>query len=283
MLSMTALIILGLCRRVTAGPLPEADMEKINVAVQKVKTQVKPARPRKILVFSRSIGFVHASIPHGRQALKLMGEKTGAYTATVDDDPSVFSDLAALSKYDAVVFNNPCGNVVPDPQQRKNLLEFIRKGGGFAGIHCAAHVTDWPEYVDMVGCFSISHPWSNEPSYVLVEEPAHPLVRSFGEASFSHLDEIYVFTSFSRDKSRVLLSLDKARTKMDVPHSPGKDADYPLSWVHRYGKGRVFYSGLGHYPAVFWNEKVLSHHLAGIQYVLGDLEAEDAPRTGGER
>jgi len=117
-------------------------MKKINVAVKKIKAQVKPAKPRNILVFSRSIGFVHASIPHGKRALKLMCEKTGAYTATVDDDPSVFSDLAALSGYDAVVFNNPCGNVVPDKQQRKNLLEFIREGGGFAGIHCAAHVTD---------------------------------------------------------------------------------------------------------------------------------------------
>jgi len=266
---------------VAAGPLPEADMEKINVAVQRVKAQVKPAKPRNILIFSRSIGFLHASIPHGRQALKLMGEKTGAYTATLDDAPSVFSDPAALSRYDAVVFNNPCGNAVPDPQQRTNLLEFIRKGGGFAGIHCAAHVTDWPEYVDMVGCFSISHPWSNEPSYVLVEEPGHPLVHSFAETSFSHRDEIYVFTSFSRKKSRVLLSLDKTRTNMNVKDSPGKAADYPLSWVHRHGKGRVFYSGLGHYPAVFWNEHVLSHYLAGIQYVLGDLDAEDTPQTGG--
>ena len=66
---------------------------------------------------------------------------------------------------------------------------------------------------------------------------------------------------------------------MKVKGSPGKDADYPLSWVHRYGKGRVFYSGLGHYPAVFWNESVLSHYLAGLQYVLGDLDAEDTPRT----
>jgi len=283
LLFLTALFSLALCRQATAKPVPEADMEKINGAVQKVKAQVKPAQSRRILVFSKSIGFVHSSIPHGRQALKLMGEKTGAYTATLDDDPSVFGDLAELSRYDAVVFNNPCGNAVPDPQQRKNLLEFVRKGGGFAGIHCAAHVTDWPEYVDMVGCFSISHPWSSKPSYLLVEEPEHPLVRSFGEGSFSHLDEIYVFRNFSREKSRVLLSLDKTKTNMNVPHSPGKDADYPLSWVHRYGKGRVFYCGLGHYPAVFWNESVLSHYLAGIQYVLGDVEAEDTPREGAKQ
>jgi len=94
------------------------------------------------------------------------------------------------------------------------------------------------------------------------------------------LDEIYVLRNFSRKKSRVLLSLDKARTNMKVKGSPGKDADYPLSWVHRYGKGRVFYGGLGHYPAIFWNEKVLPHYLAGIQYVLGDVAAEDTPRTG---
>jgi type 1 glutamine amidotransferase len=254
--------------------------EKIEAAIP-TKAHAEPRKPRKILVFSRSLGFVHKSIPHGKTALRLLGKKTGAYAATVTDDPVVFRERAALAEYDAIVFNNTCGNVVPDALGRRNLLDFVKKGGGFVGIHCAAHVTDWPEYVKMIGGFSISHPWNQE-VHVKVEERSHPLVQPFSFPSFSHMDEIYVFRDFSRERSRVLLSLDKAKNNMRVAGSPGKDADYPLSWVHRYGKGRVFYCEFGHYPAVFWNRKVLSHYLAGLQYVVGDLEADDTPRADGK-
>jgi type 1 glutamine amidotransferase len=205
-----------------------------------------------------------------------MGEKTGAYTVTCEDDPAVFGDRERLARFDAVVFNNPCFNAVPDSQQRANLLAFIRNGGGFVGIHCAAHVTDWPEYAEMLGGFSIGHPWYS--AVVRVEDPRHALTRCFPDPTFAHRGEIYVFNRFSRSKSRVMLSMDTTRAPMHIKGSPGPDADIPLGWVRRYGQGRVFYCALGHDAHSFWDPALLRHYLAGIQYAVGDLAADDMPR-----
>jgi hypothetical protein len=96
-----------------------------------------PKKPRKLLVFSRITGFPHKSVPWGAQALRVIGEKSGAYTAVLSDDPAMF-DKDKLNEFDAVAFNNNCGNPVQDTQRRKNLLEFVAGGRGLVGIHCAA-------------------------------------------------------------------------------------------------------------------------------------------------
>lgn len=155
----------------------------------------------------------------------------------------------------------------------------MRGGRGLVGIHCAAHL-DWPEYTEMLGAYSISHPW-NAGSTVTIkpDEPDHPLVRCFCRSAFRHTDEIFVFKGFSRQKARVLLSLDAGRTDMNRP-GVSKDQDYPLSWIRREGQGRVFYSALGHQKDVYWRPPILTHYLAGIQFALvGDLAADAEPRT----
>ncbi len=146
------------------------------------------------------------------------------------------------------------------------------------GIHCAAHL-DWPEYTEMLGGYSISHPWNAGSTVVIrLEEPDHPLLRSFTAASFAHGDEIFVFSDFSRQRVRVLLSLDTTRTDMNKP-GVTKDQDVPLAWIRRYGEGRVFYSALGHHKDVYWRSPILQHYLAGIQFALGDLQADAAPSS----
>ncbi len=256
--------------------VPAEDLRQIQMAAP-VDAPARPKQPRKVLVFSAADVYVHASIPWGAQAMRILGEKSGAYAATLSKDPAMF-DRERLFAFDAVVMNNNCGNPVADALRRANLLEFVRSGHGLVGIHCAAHL-DWPEFIDMLGGYSIDHPW-NEGSTVAIKvnEPQHPLVRCFAGSSFQHSDEIFRFGRFSPQKVRVLLSLDTAWTDMNKPGVDPKGA-FPLSWVRPYGQGRVFYCELGHQKDVYWQPPVLRHYLAGIQFALGDLDAEATPRS----
>jgi type 1 glutamine amidotransferase len=223
--------------------VPREDLQRIRTAAP-VDAPAEPQRPRKVLVFSRADGYVHDSIPFGAAAIQIIGVKTGAYTAVLSDDPAMF-DRNKLGTFDAVVFNNNCGNPVADPVRRQNLLDFVRSGKGLVGIHCAAHL-DWPEYTDMLGGYSISHPWNAGSTVTIkLDEPDHPLVRCFCKSSFLHTDEIFEFDHYSREKVRVLLSLDTTRTDMNKPEIRRTDGDFALSWIRNYGQGRVFYSALG--------------------------------------
>ena len=257
------------------GQVPRDDLEKIRLAAPADAPAV-PKKARRLLVFSRADEFVHDSIAWGAAALRILGEKTGAYAAVLTDDPAAF-DRDKLKEFDAVAFNNNCGNPLADPVRRRNLLEFIRAGGGLVGIHCAAHL-DWPEYTEMLGAYSISHPWNAGSTVTIqLDEPQHPLVRWLGIASFKHTDEIFKFKENPRGKVRVLLSLDPARTDMTLPGIAPGERDFPLSWIRSEGRGRVFYTALGHQRDAYWRPTILKHYLAGVQFALGDLPADAAP------
>ncbi len=272
-MACSALAILP--REVVAAEVPREDLERIRLAAPGEAPAV-PLKPRKLLVFSRAEGYIHDSIPWGAAALRIIGEKTGAYTARVSDDPAMF-DRDTLGQFDAVVFNNNAGDPVPDPVRRRNLIQFVRGGRGLAGIHCAAHL-DWPEYTEMLGAFSLSHPWNAGSTVTIkLDEAEHPLVRCFGGTRFQHTDEIFKFRENPRGKVRVLLSLDPERTNMSLPGVDPGERDFPLSWVRLWGKGRVFYTALGHQKDVFWRPAILKHYLAGIQFALGDLPADATP------
>ncbi len=274
-IAVAVLAIASMTSAATGAEVPADDLAKIRLAAP-YDAPAPPRKVRRVLVFSRADGYYHDSIPWGAAALKILGEKSGAYAATLCDDPAMF-DREQLFEFDAVVFNNNCGNPLPDATHRANLLEFVRSGRGLAGIHCAAHL-DWPEYTDLLGGYSISHPWyTGSTVTVELDEPDHPLVRCFASSSFQHTDEIFEFEHYSREKVRVLLSLDTARTDMQKPEIKRIDGDFALSWIRNYGQGRVFYSALGHQPDVYWRPTILKHYLAGIQFALGDLEADATP------
>jgi type 1 glutamine amidotransferase len=94
---------------------------------------------------------------------------------------------------------------------------------------------------------------------------------------FEITDEIYQFRADTAQPTerRFLLALDT--TKMDVSKGKRKDGLYPVSWLSTHGKGRTFYCSLGHREEIYWNAMILQHYLAGIQYVLGDLQADATP------
>jgi hypothetical protein len=261
-----------------AQSAPSAEeLEMIRAAVPDAPFAA-PAAPRRVLVFYKCEGYVHAAIPYGNEALRAMGEKSGAFTVELSDDMASF-DAANLARFDAIVFNSPTHLSFPDPAHRAALLDFVRGGKGVAGIHAATdNFFEWPEAAEMMGGVFDGHPWRSNGTWAIkLDEPNHPLNAPFGGEGFMLNDEIYQMkpVPYSRDKLRILVSLDMA----NPVNVPGKreDNDYGISWVRRYGEGRVFYCSLGHNNHIFWNAAILKHYLGGIQYAIGDFKVDDAP------
>ena len=279
-------------------------LKKITAALPPTAS-AKPARPRKVLVFTESAGdleraarqkgmkFVpHVSAPHCARAVAEIGRKTGAYEATITSDPRVFS-AEGLKPFDAIVLANVYlesklykvprdlkGSDKPKYEARqKALLDFVKGGKGLVGIHNAtAEALAWPEYNRMIGGTHHGHAWyAYQDVPIKLDDPKSPLNAAFGGKGFSIADDIYTFTSpYSRESVHVLLSVDSAKAPESIT-AERPDGDYPVSWIRNCGKGRVFYTSLGHSAATFGNAKFLRHLLDGVQFAIGDLSADAAP------
>ncbi len=263
------------------GVSPE-QRRKIEKAIP-TRAPAAAAKRRKLLVIDLNIGRRgHASIPHANLAVALMGKKTGAYEATFSSDRSMLRPKK-LRLFDAVFLNNTIGPIFDTPELRKGFSAFISGGGGVVANHAVTVTsTDWAEFGEILGARGAAHRDADEKVTVKLDDPDSPLNAMFGGKGFSFADEIFRFQApYSRSKVHVLLSIDVAKTNMNQGRPRGKcvreDSDYPISWIRRYGKGRVFYCSLGHNPYVFWQATMLKHFLAGIQFALGDLEADTTP------
>lgn len=279
------------------GSLSAEQRQKVEKAVPR-KASVQPKTPRKILVVNLKIrdGKIingHASIPHGNLAIELMGKRTGAYEAVFSNDIEMFRP-EKLAQFDAICFNNTGGVLFDDPELRLSLLDFVAGGKGFIGFHAAVATfvqhpkyDQFPAYGEMIGGYENGgHPWKAHETITLrVENPGHPVNKAFGGKGFEVSDEVFQLMDgiYSRSKLRVLLSIDPERTDMGpdrrILPERRKDLDFPISWVKSYGNGRVFYSTLGHNPHIWWNAPILRHFLDGIQFALGDLEADTTPKN----
>ncbi len=264
-----------------AGVSPE-EHQKIERALPR-RAPAVPAKPRKLLVIDLNVGrHGHPSIPHANLAVELMGKKTGAYEAVFSNDPSMLQ-RDNLRQFDAVFLNNTIGPIFNTPELRASFRAFLSNGGGLVANHAVTVTSeDWPEFGEILGARGASHRDADEKVIVKLEDPDSPLNAAFGGRSFAYSDEIFRFGApYSRDKVHVLLSIDVDRTDMNQGRPRGnclrEDNDYAISWIRQYGRGRVFYCSLGHNPYVFWDRKMLEHFLAGIQFALGDLEADATP------
>lgn len=264
--------------------ITDAEVQRIAAAIP-AKPAATPARPRKLLIFDLNLGYGgHRSIVYANLAFEMMGRKTGAFTTVICRDISMFKP-ENLRQFDAVCFNNTVcfsnamGKLFENAGLKKSLLEFVYSGKGLIAIHGATSTfLQWPEYGRMLGAYLAGHPWSRESVTIKLDDPGHPLNAPFNGQGFQTTDEIYQFKApYSRDRLRVLLSLDTTKTDMNKPGIRRTDNDFAVSWVRSYGRGRVFYCSLGHGPSIFWNPKLLRHYLAGIQFALGDLPAGTTP------
>lgn len=271
-------------------PLTEEEQDKIIAAIPE-KPTAEPQKARRILVFWLCEGFIHKSIPYGNFMLQQLGEKTGAFQADLADDYSVFTP-ENLAQYDLLLFNNTTRLKFPDESQRKAIMDFVASGKGIGGIHAASdNFATWPEALEMIGGIFNGHPWGAGGEWAFkLDDAEHPVNEAFGGAGFWHQDEIYQYKpdSYAGDDSlRVLVSLDMSKSKNidvlvkskknPVSEEEAKARQVPVSWVREYSGGRVFYSNLGHRNETNWHGPIVQHYLDGIQYALGDLEADATP------
>ncbi len=284
--------LLGLAPRACVAQLKPDMLQKIHDAMP-TKPQVAPAQARKVLIYTRANGFVHSSIPYGAEALRILGEKTGAYTATISDDPVSF-EPDTLKQYDVVVFESTTGDALlpkdfgkldeaakktakdNEARYKTGLLDFVNGGKGFVGIHAATDCYySWPEYGKLSGGYFSGHPW-HEKVGISNQDPTNPVNAAFEGKDFEITDEIYQFKDYSRGNQRVLTGLDLAKTNMTKGGINRTDGDFAVSWIKNFGQGRMFYCSLGHREEIYWNPMILKYYLAGIQFAAGDLKADTA-------
>jgi len=225
-------------------------------------------------------------------------------------------DAVFLSSTTGAFLDDPGDPRVTDAR-RKALLDFVRDGKGLAGIHAASDSYHggaargappagasadratippcsagrgngggaplWPEFNKMIGGYFKFHWVYPTPITVRIDDPKSPITAAFKGRSFNTIDEVYTFNqdSWSRENLHVLTSIDYSLMtdcQKGLESTPRADHDYGLSWIRREGKGRVFYEALGHSETIYYdNPAMLDHLLAGLQYALGDLAADDSP------
>lgn len=251
------------------------------------RAPVIPKQARKLLIFDLNVVYGgHNSRFYANLAFQEMGRKTGAFETVITRDPNVFKK-ENLAEFDAVLFNNTVGNQFDDPQLRQNLIEFVYGGGGFMGIHGTTVAfwrwgpdggDDWREFGRMLGGRGAKHRTMQEQVVMKVDSPGHALMAPFPPEGFELCDEFFrVSDTYSRDRVRVLFSIDTDRTDLSAKPHERVDRDYAGAWVRHYGRGRVFYSTVGHNPYQFWDTTMLKFYLGATQFALGDLPATTIP------
>lgn len=223
-------------------------------------------QPRRLLFVVETGGFHHDSTETAIPVIMTLGRTSKAFTTTVTNDASVI-DADLLRNYDAVMFFTS-GELPMNPVQKNALMDFIKSGKGFIGVHSATDTLyKWPEYGEMLGGYFDGHPWSQEVT-INVEDPNFPGMNFLGK-SFRFKEEVYQYRNWSRDKVHVLLSMDN--NSVDVNRGKRADKDYAMAWSKKHGKGRVLFNGLGHYPEM-WNDPRFQRMLLdGIRWAMGDL------------
>jgi hypothetical protein len=220
---------------------------------------------QRLLVFSKTAGFRHQSIPDGIKAIReILGAR---YEIDASEDAAVFS-AENLRRYRAVVFLSTTGDILNDEQQRA-FEAFIRAGGGYAGVHAAADTEHtWPWYGDLVGAYFKTHP-EIQPATIKVEDRTHRSTRML-PAEWRRTDEWYVYNRNPRDRVKVLASLDDSTIK-----GATMNGDHPIAWYHEFQGGRSWYTGGGHTSESFSEELFRKHLEGGILWAAG--AAEEAP------
>ena len=210
-----------------------------------------PPADARVLVFTRAEGFVHSSIPDGVRMLRSFGG------VTVTSDPRRFT-TRTLRRYDAVVFLSTTGDVLEGAQQRA-LERYVRGGGGWLGIHAAADAErGWAFYQrSLLGASFSAHP-PIQRATVVVEDRSHPAGRGLPRR-WSRVDEWYSFRASPRRDVHVVASLDEST------YDPGPElrmGDHPIAWHRRVGRGRAFYTALGH-TRESYSESHFRRHVRG--------------------
>ena len=222
--------------------------------------------PKKVLYLTHSAGYQHEVVPLSMQLLPEIGKKNGFDVVATKD--LAFLLPQSLKSYDAVVFYTT-GELPIGDADKANLLAWVKSGKGFAGIHSATDTFyQWPEYGEMIGGYFDNHPWHEEIT-AKIEDARSPATRHFAGPTWILTDEIYQFRHWDRSKRHVLLSLDTTSVDLKAKGVKRTDGDFALAWTSMTGKGRVFYTALGHRPEVWQSPEYQAHLAGGIRWILG--------------
>jgi uncharacterized protein len=247
----------------------------------------KPKKARTMLVIESLHGMSHNTIPHTNVMLEQFGVKTGAWKTVFDNDLTQLLP-ANIKKYDAIFLNDIVGEAFADPAVRESMLAFVKNGGGVIGIHGTPWASrNWTEFNELIGSMDAPHRIEN--GIMRVYDPASPLVKMFDGKPLPFKEEYYRFLIEGNrrlrwNNVRVLLTVDLDDPAIEPRPWDGykrSDKIYPVSWVRTYGKGRVFYTSIGHMPETFMTPVLVGHILAGTQFAIGDLDADVTPNPPG--
>ncbi len=244
-------------------------------------SQEAPKR-KKLLAIGQSNGFQHDAVSHGLATLWKVGQESGLWDTYIRTDTQLITkkklpnNAKNLDYFDAVVFYTTL-ELDLTADQKADLLSFVRDDGkGFLGTHSATDTFyQWPEYGEMIGGYFDDHPW-HQKVRVNVEDRKFPATEHFPK-SFEITDEIYQFKNFSRDRVRVLMSIDTSSIDLTKKNVHRTDQDFAVTWVRNYGKGRVFYSSLGHREEVWNRPDMQKMWLEAVKWAMGITKGDATP------
>ncbi len=233
--------------------------------------------PKRVLYITYTAGFRHASIAASQQALLDIASRSNRQLEVVPSEDLSLISADHLKSFDALFFFTS-GELPLSDQQKADMLQFVREGKGFGGAHSATDTLyTWPDYGDLIGAYFDGHPWTQTVS-IDVEDPDHPSMRALAP-SFRIQDEIYQFRNFSRDRVRVLMTLDTGSVDMNAPGINRTDGDFALAWCSNYGNGRVFYTALGHFDETWQDPRIQNMLSNALLWITGQIDGEASPRT----
>jgi len=238
---------------------------------------------KKLLAIGMSQGFQHDSISHAFATIEKIGQQSGLWDTYIRTDVQLLTkkklgnNAKNIDYFDAVMFYTT-GELPMDDEQKAALLSFVKDDGkGFLGTHSATDTFyKWPEYGELIGGWFNDHPW-HQKVRVNVEDRDFPATKNF-PPSFEITDEIYQFKNYSRDRVRVLMSLDPNSVDLTKKNVHRTDKDFAVTWVRNYGKGRVFYSSLGHEDQVWDRPDIQQMWLEAVKWAMGMTQGDATPR-----
>jgi uncharacterized protein len=248
-------------------------------------TMAQTAAPRKrLLVIGEEKGYRHEAVTHAMVTIERLGHETGAWDTVIRTDTEALTktkleyNARNLNDFDAVLFYTG-GTLEMDDQKKADFASFVHDDGkGFIGIHSAAITfTQWPAYGEMIGGYYDEHPWNTFDAPIVVEDATFPGMQSW-KPSFVLTDEIYQLKMFSRENSRVLMRLDASKLDLKNPRVHRTDNDFAVAFAKMYGKGRVFYTTLGHVEANWDTPEMQTMITGAIKWALRLVDSDVTPR-----
>jgi uncharacterized protein len=258
------------------GLLPFTIVLLAGVLASQTQNPTPPARKRVLAWADTLTAYQHDSISHAVATIERLGRESGAFDTYIRTDSQLITkqpiplparNTRNLNYFDSIFFLGTGDNL--SDQQKQDLLSFIRDDGkGFVGAHTGTDAFfDWAEFGAMVGGYFDQHPWGVFDAPVIVEDHDFPAMKHFAH-SFTIHDEIHQQKDFSRDKVHVLARLDASKLDYSKPNIHREDHDFAVAWAKMYGKGRVFYSTLGHADAAWDDPQVQKMYLEAVNWSL---------------